>query len=115
MAVPPASQTGFHFMRLPQRILLENRAPTAIDEFYPKRRLDHLLASTSLLDTYVDKGNSLPDALLTALENDLHASREVILYCDLPSRPPRTSTLASTRRLSTGRSRTARRKMSLVL
>ena len=67
-------------MRLPQRILLENRAPTAIDEFYPKRRLDHLLASTALLDTYVDKGNSLPDALLTALENDLHAPREVILY-----------------------------------
>ena len=84
MAVPPASQTGFHFMRLPQRILPENRAPTAIDEFYPKRQLDHLLASTALLDTYVESStratNSLPDALLTALENDLHASREVILY-----------------------------------
>ena len=48
----------FHFMRLPERILEANRAPTLIDDFYPKAIMDAIIDNKDyrLLDRFVEQG-----------------------------------------------------------
>ena len=48
------SATDYHFMRLPERIQPANRGATTVDEFYPTRLMDELVAdpAVKLLDLF---------------------------------------------------------------
>jgi len=81
------SARKFHYYDLTQRILPENRAPTAVDEFYPKLMMNALVANPEikLLDKYTDGGNSLSEERIVKIENVLFVEKDIILY-DLAER-----------------------------
>ena len=78
-------------MRLPERILEHNRASTKVDEFYPKKLMDELIAheALALLETFVEGNNSLSDERYAKLERHLWVKKELVLLAmPQPSPPP---------------------------
>ena len=80
------SSAKFHFMRLPERMLEANRAPTAIDEFYAKAIMDKLISDKDqkLLERFVEHGG-LSDDELSRLEVKLNVPRDLVKH-DLSER-----------------------------
>ena len=101
----PAPQTEddkaagkFHFMTLNQRILPQNRAPTQVDEFYPKRMMDILVGKSKVLEVYIEGGGKLDDGRLDKLAILLNVTKPTILY-DLAERAAKAEHLRKYRQL----------------
>ena len=73
-----------HYMRLPERIRFENRSPTLIDEFYPKKMIDDILeAGVDVVSMHAE--GTLPSEMFGDLTKVLMVS-ELELKYDLSER-----------------------------
>ena len=87
-------------MRLSERILDANKAPTAVDEFYPKRMIDELLdKGLDLLTKHTDNDGKLPSDLGSELCKFLMVS-ELDLNYDIAERAAKAQHVAEYKAIS---------------